>query len=75
MNPLVVVIGGVALLGGGYLAYKFVQASSPINQIKNLANQAVGSVGSGLDDVATSRPGQAVINTGESGFFDLEHYL
>jgi hypothetical protein len=75
MNPLVIVIGGVVLIGGGYLAYKFVQASSPLNQLKDIANQAVDTVSGGLSDIATSGPGQAVINTGESGFFDLESVL
>ncbi len=84
MNPLVVVIGGVVLIGGGYLAYKFVQASSPVNQITALAGSAVGTV----EDILNKDPisvtsvagdvkkgASSVVHTAEGAVSTIEGWL
>jgi hypothetical protein len=65
LNPLVLVVGGVALLGGGYLVYKFVQASSPINQIENVASTATSALSKDpLSVVSLYDSGKGYVSTG-----------
>lgn len=77
MNPLVWVVGGVALLGGGYLIYKFVQSTSPINQATALAKSAASSAESILnkDPVSVVSVGKDVVHGGESLYSDISGIL
>jgi hypothetical protein len=77
MNPLVIAIGGVVLLGGGYLAYKFVQASSPINQLTKDASDAVSGTESILnkDPISVTSVAKDVYGGAGDAFGKLESYL
>jgi hypothetical protein len=51
MNPLVLVIVGVGVLGGGYLLYKYEQSQTPEAKLEKLAGDVKGDVGAGEGDV------------------------